>query len=156
MFQEITLTYILICAAINGMYHIKIFGKYEPKRGDGGYGFKATFNTISAISWCSILLVEETEYSEETTDLSRINIWWYIDWLTFNENFSSISAISWRKQVLYTNFYNYSTLRYKLDLCIKNHKIKNTVIKALFKNQWLCLPAAGYKTTWTEQLGICI
>ena len=38
--------------------------------------------------------------------------------------------------MLYTNFYNYSTLRNKLNFCIKNHKRKNTVIKALFKNQW--------------------
>jgi hypothetical protein len=34
------------------------------------------------------------------------------DWLAFNEALSSISAISWRKQMLYNNFYNYSTLRY--------------------------------------------
>ena len=26
----------------------------------GGYGFKATFNNISAISWRSVLLAEET------------------------------------------------------------------------------------------------
>ena len=49
-----------------------VVGKYEPKRGDGGYGFNATFNTISAISWCSVLLVEATEYPEETTDLSQV------------------------------------------------------------------------------------
>ena len=37
--------------------------------------------------------------------------------------------------MIYTNFYNYSALRNKLDFCIKNHK-KNMVINALFKNQW--------------------
>jgi hypothetical protein len=31
--------------------------------------FTATFNNISVISWWSVLLVEETEYSEKTTDL---------------------------------------------------------------------------------------
>ena len=30
--------------------------------------FNATFNNISAISWWSDLLVEETEYPEKTTD----------------------------------------------------------------------------------------
>ena len=49
---------------------------------------------------------------------------WLIDWLALNETFSSISAISWRKQVLYNKFYNYSTIWYKLDLCIKNDKRK--------------------------------
>jgi cytochrome b561 len=32
----------------------------------------ATFNIISAISWRSVLLVEETEYPEKTTDLSQV------------------------------------------------------------------------------------
>ena len=32
----------------------------------------ATFNNISAISWRSVLLVEETEYPEKTTDLSQV------------------------------------------------------------------------------------
>jgi hypothetical protein len=32
----------------------------------------ATFNNISAISWWSILLVEEPEYSEKTTDLPQV------------------------------------------------------------------------------------
>ena len=35
-------------------------------------GFKATFNNISAISWRSVLLVEETEGSEKITDLSQV------------------------------------------------------------------------------------
>ena len=34
--------------------------------------FNATFNNISAISWRSVLLVEETEGPEKTTDLSQI------------------------------------------------------------------------------------
>ena len=33
--------------------------------------FNATFNNISAISWRSVLLVEETEYLKKTTDLSQ-------------------------------------------------------------------------------------
>jgi hypothetical protein len=34
--------------------------------------FNATFNNISAISWRSVLLVEEPEYPEKTTDLSQV------------------------------------------------------------------------------------
>jgi len=32
--------------------------------------FNATFNNISAITWRSVLLVEETRVPEKTTDLS--------------------------------------------------------------------------------------
>jgi hypothetical protein len=32
----------------------------------------ATFNNISVISWQSVLLVEKTEYTEKTTDLSQV------------------------------------------------------------------------------------
>jgi hypothetical protein len=32
----------------------------------------ATFNSISVITWQSVLLLEETEYSEKTTDLSQV------------------------------------------------------------------------------------
>jgi hypothetical protein len=34
--------------------------------------FYGTFNNISVISWWSILLVEEPEYPEKTTDLSQV------------------------------------------------------------------------------------
>ena len=34
--------------------------------------FNATFNTISAISWRSVLFVEETEYLEKNTDLAQV------------------------------------------------------------------------------------
>ena len=34
--------------------------------------FNATFNNISVMSWRSVLLVEETEYSEKTTDMSQV------------------------------------------------------------------------------------
>ena len=34
--------------------------------------FNATFNNISAISWRSVLLVEETGVPEKTTDLSQV------------------------------------------------------------------------------------
>jgi hypothetical protein len=34
--------------------------------------FNATVNTISVISRRSVLLVEETEYQEQTTDLSQV------------------------------------------------------------------------------------
>ena len=32
----------------------------------------ATFNNISVISWLSVLLVEDTEYLEKTTDLPQV------------------------------------------------------------------------------------
>ena len=35
--------------------------------------FKATFNNISAVSWWSVLLVEETGVPGETTDLPQVN-----------------------------------------------------------------------------------
>jgi hypothetical protein len=35
--------------------------------------FNATFNNILAISWRSVLLVEEIEYPEKTTDLPQVN-----------------------------------------------------------------------------------
>jgi hypothetical protein len=34
--------------------------------------FNATFNNISAISWQSVLLVEQTEDPEKTTGLSQV------------------------------------------------------------------------------------
>jgi hypothetical protein len=34
--------------------------------------FNPTFSNISAISWQSVLLVEEPEYPEKTTDLSQV------------------------------------------------------------------------------------
>ena len=34
--------------------------------------FNVTFNNISAISWRSVLLVEETGVPEKTTDLSQV------------------------------------------------------------------------------------
>jgi hypothetical protein len=38
-----------------------------------GMVFNATFNNILAISWRSVLLVEEIEYPEKTTDLPQVN-----------------------------------------------------------------------------------
>jgi hypothetical protein len=38
-----------------------------------GMVFNATFNNILAISWRSVLLVEEIEYPEKTTDLLQVN-----------------------------------------------------------------------------------
>jgi hypothetical protein len=34
--------------------------------------FNTTFNNISVISWQSVLLVEEKEYPEKTTDLLQV------------------------------------------------------------------------------------
>ena len=38
-----------------------------------GMVFNATFNNILAISWRSVLLVEEIGYPEKTTDLPQVN-----------------------------------------------------------------------------------
>jgi len=40
--------------------------------GLGLWSFNATFNNKSVISWRSVLLVEETEYPEKTTDLWHV------------------------------------------------------------------------------------
>jgi hypothetical protein len=44
--------------------------------------FNATFNNIPDISLQSVLLVEEMDYPEKTTDLSLANIiiYWYIEY----------------------------------------------------------------------------
>jgi len=34
--------------------------------------FNATFNNISVISWRTVLLVEEAEYSRRTTDIPQV------------------------------------------------------------------------------------
>jgi hypothetical protein len=34
--------------------------------------FNATFNNISVITWRSVLMVEQPEYTEKTTDLSQV------------------------------------------------------------------------------------
>jgi hypothetical protein len=46
--------------------------------------FNATFSNISAISWLSVVLVEETEYREKTTDLSQVTDKHYRINLTMN------------------------------------------------------------------------
>jgi len=48
--------------------------------------FNATFNTISVISWRSVLLVEEPEYSQKTTDLQEVTYKLYhimLYWMNF-------------------------------------------------------------------------
>ena len=40
--------------------------------------FNTTFNNNSVISWQSVLLVEETEYQEKTTELSHVTDKLYI------------------------------------------------------------------------------
>ena len=45
---------------------------FKISEGLGFFVFNAIFNNISAISWRSVLLVEETEYPEKTTDFSQV------------------------------------------------------------------------------------
>jgi hypothetical protein len=40
-----------------------------------------------------------------------------IDWLVYNANFSSIAAMSWSKQIIYTKFLNYKILK-KLNIFV--------------------------------------
>ena len=48
-----------------------------------------------------------------------------IDWLVFNANFISISAISWREQILYyINLDTYKIIRNKTYICIWNNFFK--------------------------------
>ena len=45
--------------------------------------FNATFNNISAISWRSVLLVEETEYLEKNTNLPQATDKLYITYMLY-------------------------------------------------------------------------
>ena len=64
--------------------------------------FNTTFNNISIISWWLVLLVEETEYPEEVTDLPQVTdklYWLYwlqsrgLDYFEFYDLFFSSFAI---------------------------------------------------------------
>jgi hypothetical protein len=54
-----------------------------------------------------------------------------IDWFVFNANFSSISAISWREQILYyINLDTYKIIRNKTYICnVKHHNPLTLTIK---------------------------
>ena len=47
-------------------------------------------------NWKRLKLFEETGMID-----------WLIDWLVYNDNFNSISGMSWSKQILYTKFLGY-------------------------------------------------
>ena len=68
-------------AKIVGVFRVKnhdftpknhIFFNFRPPPLDPPLVSNDTFNNISAISWRSFLLVEETEYPEKTTDLPPV------------------------------------------------------------------------------------
>jgi hypothetical protein len=42
------------------------------------YRVYSSFNNIAAISWRSVLLVEETEYPEKTTELAQVTTLHYV------------------------------------------------------------------------------
>ena len=79
--------------------------------------FNATFNNISVISWWSVVLVEETEYPEKTTDLSQVtdklyHIMLYRVHLTMDE----------------VQTHNFSGDRLRLDSCKFNHHTTTTTL----------------------------
>jgi hypothetical protein len=64
--------------------------------------FNTTFNNISAISWQSVLLVEETLYIVWLVSIatSHIVILIFNDLIVLNAIFNNISVISWRSVLL--------------------------------------------------------
>ena len=78
------------------------------KSKDKGIWYLTPLSTLSAISWQSVLLVEETDYPEKTTDLPQsvshnvvsstpcLSLVLWIRVKVFNATVNSISVISWR------------------------------------------------------------
>ena len=56
----------------NPLYIFTRSDHYEKMVWFGFMVFNATFNNISVISWRSVLLMEETKYTRETTDLPQV------------------------------------------------------------------------------------
>ena len=56
------------------------------------------------------------------------------DWLVFNVNICSISAISWREQILQINFHIYQTLRNK-TLFINKGNNKITELRTILQRE---------------------
>ena len=56
--------YMIVCTKYNYIF--------DSKLGVRVMVFNATYNNISAMPWRSVLLVEESKYSEKTTDLSQV------------------------------------------------------------------------------------
>ena len=73
MFQEITLTYILICAAINGMHHINVLlGNMNQKGGMGVMVLTPLSTLFQLYRDVPFYWWRKREYPEETTDLSQV------------------------------------------------------------------------------------
>ena len=74
MFQEISLISILICAAINGMYHINVlFGNMSQKGRWRLWCLTPLLAIFQLYRGSQFYWWRKPEYPEETTDLSQVN-----------------------------------------------------------------------------------
>jgi hypothetical protein len=99
----------------------------------------ATFNNISVISWWSVLLVEETEYSEKTTDLPIQNVIKRTASISYIANYPCISKTTYRssQERLGLRLWCWTPLAtlfldFKVNFSLLRRKIKYLVSRVIF------------------------
>jgi hypothetical protein len=86
--------------------------------------FNATFNNIFAISWRSVLLVEETGVPGEnhrpvaSNVRGHVYVWWGIDFASFDDNRLALGTVP---TVWYYFFFKLFSLSLKVALFIQKH-----------------------------------